>query len=386
MLPFLVLDHDQPSRQRVALRKRRLKAAGQMIENIADGRQFGEIERRQARRKVAGGEARKTRADRQRWPQCVCERRVNQHAKPDKRAGHDDGEAARLAPALCDEALAIDRRHRLAVRFLAETDRTRRLAARIENALVEIGEQPRRAGIVGRDAAAQPLNNFTAWRAIGDAEAGRHQRGRYSLQIRELNGCALDPANLALPANRRSGQVTIGAKEEGVAMRHLLVTVLAILLWLAPSCGKAEDGSNKTQRAAVAVIDFDYVDTSGEARDQRGEHEARLAVFMRALKDDLAQGDSFRLVTPTCAPAPCSLAGSTVSGLMAAAREVGGDILLIGGVHKMSTLVQWAKIEAIDPKTERVLFDRLFTFRGDTDEAWRRAEVFIVDEITAVSG
>jgi Protein of unknown function (DUF2380) len=169
-------------------------------------------------------------------------------------------------------------------------------------------------------------------------------------------------------------------------MRHLLVTVPAILLWLAPSCGNAEDGSNKTKRAAVAVIDFDYVDTSGEARDQRGEHEARLAVFMCALKDDLAHGDSFRLVTPTCAPAPCSLAGSTVTGLMAAAREAGADILLIGGVQKMSTLVQWAKIEAIDSRTERVLFDRLFTFRGDTDEAWRRAEVFIVDEITAVSG
>jgi YVTN family beta-propeller protein len=72
----------------VALRKRRLKAAGQMIENIADCRQFGEIERRQARRKVAGGEALKTRADRPRRPQGVCERRVNQHAKPDKRAGH----------------------------------------------------------------------------------------------------------------------------------------------------------------------------------------------------------------------------------------------------------------------------------------------------------
>jgi hypothetical protein len=104
-------------------------------------------------------------------------------------------------------------------------------------------------------------------------------------------------------------------------MRHLFVAVLAALLWLAPSCGKAGDGGNKTQRAAVAVIDFDYVDTSGEARDQRGEHEARLAVFMRALKDDLAQGDSFRPVTPTCAPTPCSLAGSTVSGLLAAARK-----------------------------------------------------------------
>src|SRR5258707_15566124 len=118
-------------------------------------------------------------------------------------------------------------------------------------------------------------------------------------------------------------------------MRYFLLCMLAVGLWLAPSCGRAQDGGKTAQGAAIAVIDFDYVDTSGEARDQRGEHEARLAVFMRALKDDLARGDSFRPVTPTCAPAPCSLAGSTVSGLMAAAREAGADILLIGGVHKM---------------------------------------------------
>jgi hypothetical protein len=182
------------------------------------------------------------------------------------------------------------------------------------------------------------------------------------------------------------GNVTSGAKQEGVAMRHLLVTVLAILLWLAPSCGKAEDGSNKTQRAAVAVIDFGYVDTSGEERDQRKEHETRLGNFMRALRDDLAKGGSFGLVTPACVPKPCSLAGSTLTDLLAAAHEAGADILLIGGVHKMSTLVQNAKVEAIDARTGRVMFDKLFTFRGDTDEAWRRAEIFIVDEITAVSG
>jgi len=46
MLPFLVLDDDEALRQRVALRKRRLEAAGQMIEHIADRRKFGKIERR----------------------------------------------------------------------------------------------------------------------------------------------------------------------------------------------------------------------------------------------------------------------------------------------------------------------------------------------------
>ena len=66
---------------------------------------------------------------------------------------------------------------------------------------------------------------------------------------------------------------------------------------------------------------------------------------------------------------------------LAAAREAGADILLIGGVHKMSTLVQWAKVQAIDAATGQIALDKLFTFRGDTDEAWRRAEAFISNEM-----
>ncbi len=167
-------------------------------------------------------------------------------------------------------------------------------------------------------------------------------------------------------------------------MRQFILPMLAACLGLAPSYGKAEDSIDKTQAAAIAVIDFDYVDTSGEARDQRKEHEARLDAFMRALKGHLTDGGKFRLVAPACRPDPCSVAGSTADGLLAAARDAGADILLIGGVHKMSTLVKWAKVEALDAKTGKVVLDKLFTFRGDTDDAWRRAEAFISNEITAL--
>jgi len=187
----------------------------------------------------------------------------------------------------------------------------------------------------------------------------------------------------SLSALQRSAQ---SDDQKGVCdMRHFLIPMLAACLWLTPSCGKAQDGGKKAQGAAIAVIDFGYVDTSGEERDQRKEHETRLGNFMRALRDDLAKGGSFGLVTPACGAKPCSLAGSTVTDLLAAAREAGADILLIGGVHKMSTLVQNAKVAAIDARTGRVMFDKLFTFRGDTDEAWRRAEIFIANEIAEVS-
>ena len=38
----------------------------------------------------------------------------------------------------------------------------------------------------------------------------------------------------------------------------------------------------------VAVIDFDYQDTSGEPRNQSAEHHALMAEFMNKLRNDLA--------------------------------------------------------------------------------------------------
>ncbi len=170
-------------------------------------------------------------------------------------------------------------------------------------------------------------------------------------------------------------------------MRHFFLPVLASFLWLAPAClwltpacGKAGEGNAKVQ--GVAVIDFDYIDTSGEERDQRMEHAARLAGFMNALRSDLAKSAAFRIVTPTCGAEPCEPASLEDGSLLVAARAAGADIVLMGGVHKMSTLVQWAEVMVIDAASGRVLNKKLFTFRGDTDEAWRRAEAFIFDEIT----
>ena len=40
-------------------------------------------------------------------------------------------------------------------------------------------------------------------------------------------------------------------------------------------------------------------------------------------------------------------------------------LVLYGGVHKMSTLVQWASVELIDVEANKLLDDRSLTFRGD---------------------
>jgi hypothetical protein len=101
---------------------------------------------------------------------------------------------------------------------------------------------------------------------------------------------------------------------------------------------------------------------------------------MAALRSELAADQRLRLVVPSCAPA--CIAGTTASdGLRQAAVETGAQIMVIGGIQKMSTLVQWARTAVVDVASNRVISEKLFTFRGDDDEAWQRAESFISREL-----
>jgi Protein of unknown function (DUF2380) len=134
----------------------------------------------------------------------------------------------------------------------------------------------------------------------------------------------------------------------------------------------------------IAVLDLVYVDTSGEPRDQTQEHAARSRRFSDTLRGDLERSGRFRIVTPQCGAAPCAADGEP-SELVARAREAGAKLVLIGGIHKQSTLIQWAKVQAVDVDADRLVLDKLLTFRGDTDEAWERAEAFVAREITALA-
>ena len=131
------------------------------------------------------------------------------------------------------------------------------------------------------------------------------------------------------------------------------------------------------------MLDLDYVDTSGELGDSRQLHAAKLAHFSQALRADLAKSGKFKVVTPSCDPSPCAAGTADPSDLFAKARQAGARLMILGGVHKMSTLVQWAKVQMVDVVDNKVMLDKLVTFRGDDDDAWNRAEGFIAGEIGA---
>ena len=133
----------------------------------------------------------------------------------------------------------------------------------------------------------------------------------------------------------------------------------------------------------IAVVDFDYRDTSGEARDQSAEHRARLGAFMAKLRADLSADPRFPVVSIACADPPCTAGNTPPQALIDAARKAGAHALLYGEIDKMSTLIQWGRVQIVDVAADKLLDDKLLTFRGDTDEAWLRAEAFIVEELKA---
>ncbi len=160
--------------------------------------------------------------------------------------------------------------------------------------------------------------------------------------------------------------------------RFALQSFAAIGLLLNTHPGRADTGDPTGQGVGVAIEDFTYVDTSGEPTDQTEAHRKELAAFMHALRGDFEADGRYHLVPVSCGS---SCEDDWPAGLVRAARQGGASLVVIGGVHKQSTLVQWAKVQVVDIDAGRVVLDRLFTFRGDNSQAWDRAEVFVSREI-----
>jgi hypothetical protein len=132
----------------------------------------------------------------------------------------------------------------------------------------------------------------------------------------------------------------------------------------------------RDQSRVIAVADFDYVDTSGEPMDQHLQHQQRLSAFRQQLRNILAT-DGYRPVSIQCAANTCSAAAVTLAELIAAAKNSGANLLVFGGIHKMSTLVEWIQVTLFDVQTGKLLRQRLLTFRGDTDAAWGHAARYV---------
>ena len=161
------------------------------------------------------------------------------------------------------------------------------------------------------------------------------------------------------------------------------VTGVELLGAVAIACFLMSSPVPAVEPVTLAIADFDYLDTSGETKDQAAAHAERLKDFTRLLGDELSATGKYQVVALTCAKSPCSAGAMDAQSLTDAARQSGARLLLYGGIHKMSTLVQFGKAQVADLESDQVVYDRTISFRGDDDNAWKRASEFLAEDLAA---
>lgn len=168
------------------------------------------------------------------------------------------------------------------------------------------------------------------------------------------------------------------AVEGALARRRTRARSIALTLAaLAVTSTRADE----TRPPSLAVLPIKLLDTSGEPTDQAAQHAERLARLGESLTADLTR---LGLAHATLLPADGSLRAcppSDAACVLRVAREEGAAWVFVGVVHKSSTLILqlWARL--VDARTGRDILSRDLNFRGDTDEAWQRAERFLVDQV-----
>lgn len=167
-----------------------------------------------------------------------------------------------------------------------------------------------------------------------------------------------------------------------ITFPNLTPAVLLLLTVLAGAAGLTSPATGETpERLILAIASFDFRDTSGETRDQVAEHRKRLDDVAAMLLAELSGHDKVRPIALSCRTGACSARTSGLEELSAEATAAGATLLLVGEVHKMSTLVGWMKFAVLDLRHMKATCDRFLTYRGDTDEAWQRAARFAVRDI-----
>ena len=127
------------------------------------------------------------------------------------------------------------------------------------------------------------------------------------------------------------------------------VATWPVLLFAVPALWLFTDRLLAAEHDAIPVVvaDFDYNDTSGEVADQRAEHAARVKAFAGLLRERLAGEGKYKVLRLDCAKATCSAGSIGADDLIAAARKADARLLVYGGIHKMSSLIEWGSVQVV---------------------------------------
>ena len=138
---------------------------------------------------------------------------------------------------------------------------------------------------------------------------------------------------------------------------------------------------------SLLVLNLELVDSSGEVADQRKDHERRLAAVRQTLAGELAARDVYAVVDPAAIQAEIDATRErqylhACNGCeLRFARAVDADRVLTGHVRKVSSLVMALWVDIRDADSGRPILRKVLDFRGDNDQAWQRAALYLAREL-----
>jgi hypothetical protein len=140
----------------------------------------------------------------------------------------------------------------------------------------------------------------------------------------------------------------------------------------------------------LVVLDFEIVDTSGEARDQRAIHEARLKKATQTIRTELAGRDVYQVIDSPDLQAEIDARRAhtylhACNGCeLEIARRHGGDRVMVGAFNKISTLILSLWVTIKDVRTGAPIVHKVLDFRGDNDAAWEQVTGYLVRELAEI--
>src|SRR4051812_27506947 len=140
----------------------------------------------------------------------------------------------------------------------------------------------------------------------------------------------------------------------------MMMRLLSWAFFLVLVVGLHQAAGAEAQPVAVTIADFDNFDTAGEDARRMAEHAERGKGFANFLRSELSADGRFKIIPLSCPGTPCLAAKTAPADFLQAARNSGARILVYGGIHKQSTLVQWALVHAIDLETDKLVLERTF--------------------------
>ncbi|MFA5951019.1 MAG: DUF3280 domain-containing protein [Hyphomicrobium sp.] len=159
-----------------------------------------------------------------------------------------------------------------------------------------------------------------------------------------------------------------------------LATLFFAALLLQASMAQAADAKK------LAILQLEIEDITN-ANGSLPWHQESLHRLTDILGADLAKADIYKIVTQADVDAATAAFNAT-SALhncngceIDIARKVGADRVMVAWIFKMSLLVMALHVEIRDVSTGATVYRKIFDFKGDNEESWRRASKYMVREL-----